>query len=260
MKRTVNHTGRQRIELERLQSKPKMAGVEKRLELSWDLGGLGLEGSDEIIAEVSSLGSVQRYVLGTVGSTSNSGEVRISNDVTGGTVGLIFFTVETKGSIRKITATTSEMPIIFQSSPSGKSTLMNVELVDDLKTLWRVDYSTKSPILQICNRDSSYSNLSSQKVFLHAIIPEVIKDVAFSLLTELNEIDEENAEKWYKFFAPLGLTADERETFESWTEDDIPEKFGQALILAANMAEEFSIKNGLVQKAIAELGVNQDDF
>lgn len=260
MKRTVNHTGRLRIEIERLKSNPKLAGVEKRLELTWDLDGLGLAGSDEIIAEVSSLGSVQRYVLGTVGSDSKSDEIRISNDVTGGTVSLTLFTVETTEVIRKITATSSEMPIIFQSSPSGKSTLMNVELVDDLKTLWRVDYSTKSPILQICNRDSSYSNLSSQKVFLHAIIPEVLKDVAFSLLTSINEIDEEIAERWYKFFGPLGLTQEEREAFESWPEDEISDKFGHGLILAANMAEEFSIKNGLVEKAIEELGVNKDDF
>jgi hypothetical protein len=58
----------------------------------------------------------------------------------------------------------------------------------------------------------------------------------------------------------LGLTQEEREAFESWPEDEISDKFGHALILAANMAEEFSIKNGLVEKAVEELGVNKDDF
>lgn len=260
MKRTVNHTGRLRIELERLKSNPKLVGVEKRLELSWELDGLGLADSDEVIAEVSSLGSMQRYVLGTVSSTSKSDEIVISNDITGGTVSLTLFTVDNTQPIRKITATSSEMPIIFQSTASRRNALMNVELVDDLKTLWRVDYSTKSPILQICNRDSCYSSLSSQKIFLNAILPEVVKDVAFSILTSINEIDEESSERWSRFFGPLGFTDEEREVFESWSEDDLAEKYLQAMILAANMAEEFSIKSGLVEKAIAELGVNKDDF
>jgi len=258
MKRTVNHTGKRRIERKYFIAKPVMHGVQKEIELSWNLTGSGFSSADELIVEVDFLGSSIRSVLGTVGTEVGSTLIPFSNDVSQLNAKLTLLTVDARTDLRRITGQSAPLPIIFEKTTQTKQGLLRVQLIDDLRTLWSLDYSTGSPILQIANMNASYSKLSSRKVFLHSVLPEVVREICFTALIDSGSIDPEPRNQWIKLLKPYGLDDKRLNDFEAWPEDDIETKFMEALHMAKSVGEEFSARNQLVAGAVKELEAQND--
>jgi hypothetical protein len=258
MKRTVNHTGKRKIDFSSFTVTSQIRGVQKELEVSWDLTGLGFDSSNEVIVEVDTLGSNMRYVAGTVGSPEKSSLIPISNDLTELTAKVTLLTVDTSGGLRKITGKSASLAIIFQKAAQVQHGLLRVQLVDDLRTLWKVDYFTRVPVLQISNLNGSYSKLSSRKVFLNAILPEVIKEIALTCLMDFGDIDGDTRDSWLAFLKPYGLDDIKLSDFEDWDAGDLQGKIQEAITTSTSIAEEFSARNELVVRAIAELEASND--
>ena len=258
MKRTVNHTGKRRIDLSSFTIASQIRGVQKELKVAWDLTGRGFDSADEIIIEVDSLGSNMRYIVGTVGSSDKSALIPISNDLTELTAKVTLMTVDASGDLRKITGKSASIAVIFQKAAQVDHGLLRVQLVDDLRTLWKVDYFTRVPILQISNLNGSYSKLSSKKVFLNAILPEVIKEIAFTCLMDFGDIDTDCRDSWLAFLKPYGIDQVKLAEFEDWDEADLQGKFQDAVTTSISVSEEFSARNELVARAIAELETSND--
>lgn len=258
MKRTVNHTGKRKIELSSFTISSQMRGVQKELQVSWDLAGRGFDIGDEIIIEVDFLGSNMRYVVGTVGSPEKSTLIPISNDLTELTAKVTLLTVDTRGDERKITGKSTAIAVIFQKAAQVQHGLLRVQLVDDLRTLWKVDYFTRVPILQISNLNGSYSKLSSKKVFLNAILPDVIKEITFTCLMDFGEIDSDARDSWLAFLKPYGLDDVKLSDFEDWDTNDMQGKVQEAFTTSTAVSEEFSARHELVLRAITELEASND--
>lgn len=258
MKRTVNHTGKIRIEQRHFSAKPLVRGIQKDIELSWDFTGTSFNPNDEVVVEIDALGSNVRRVLGRVESVTGSAVLPFSNDVTELGAKLTLMTVKSSEKKRTITGKSAALPILFSKTDQDKRSLLRVQLVDDLRKLWNLDYHAGAPVLQISNKNSSYSKLSSKKAFLYSVLPEVIGEITLHCLLNTDTINPDVRDKWLKFLKVYGLDDVTVQDFENSSHDDLFSNLQNAITKSKSVSEEFSARHRFVETVIKELE-NGDD-
>jgi hypothetical protein len=256
MRRTVNQTGRKKILLDLLQFTPKTEGSIRSIELSWNLSSLGLIETDELFVEVDSFATARRQSLGQVGDGVGSFKVELDYIQDLRVAKLKMFSVKTENDIRLITATSTEVPIIFDVVSSDSTELLKVQKVDSLETLWEVDYSSGEPILQICNRNGIYPNITSGPIFFASILPAAVKDIAYKALSEGSPIQDEALDVWRQYFLHLGLNQVDLDYLTQSSNMDEQELSELRLDKAQFLSERFSVTNKLVERVVNEVNAN----
>lgn len=252
MRRTVNQTGRKKIFLELLEVLPKTEGAKRSIYLKWDLRSLELDSDDELFIEVDSFASSNRLAFGKVADGTGSFTVDLDYIQDLRVAKLKMFTVAGKEDVRIITSTTTSIPVVFDIVDADSTELLKVQKIDELDTLWKVDYYSGEPILQICNRNGLYPSITQGPLFFAAILPAVVKEIAYKVFSGDPQIQEETLSRWKQYFLYLGLTESEfRELTESdyVSEEDLVEL---RMDKAHFLSERFSVNNRMIERLLEE--------
>ena len=258
MRRTVNQTGRKKILLGLLNFAPKTEGPVRSIELNWDLRSLSLDPSDELFIEVDSFASVRRTHLGQIASGIGTHKIELDFIQDLRVAKLKIFSVKSTGTIRLITATSTNVPVIFDAVDADSSELLKVQKIDELETLWKVDYISGEPILQICNRNGLYPAITGGPLFFSAILPAAVKDIAYKILSGDSIVQEEARESWKDYFMQLGLSEVDWEVLVSNESVDEEELTELRLDKAQFLSERFSVVNKLIERVVEEVATNEN--
>ena len=240
MIRTLNSTGRQRITMDMVSLIPKMDGPHRSVNVSWNLGTLSLDATADVIIEVSITGQTMRIQAGKLGDATGSHEAKVPffRDAKSAKAKILVSKPNATG-VRFILATSSSIPVLFEKEPEGGESPLQIQLKDDLNTVWELDYSTGKPVLWVANKNGIYGRLKSDPIFFPTILPAVIKEIAFKLLTSPSSF-ESNSAVWVKFFRALGLSDEEREQLQSM--DDIEDGTADRWEKAEALSIEYSVR------------------
>lgn len=219
---------------------PKMDGPHRSINVSWNLGTLDLDPTADVIIEVSITGQTMRIVAGRLGHATGSYETKVPflREAKSAKAKILVSKPSATG-VRLILATTSSIPVLFEREPEGGESPLQIQLKDDLNTVWELDYSTGKPVLWVANKNGIYGRLKSDPIFFPTILPAVIKEIAFKLLTSPTSF-ESNSDVWEKFFRALGLNDEEREQLQSV--DDIEEGTVDRWEKAEALSIEYSVR------------------
>lgn len=240
MIKTLNSTGRQRITMDMVSLSPRMDGPNRSVDVSWNLETLALDPTADVIIEVSITGQTMRTLVGKLGDASGSHEAKVPflRDAKSAKAKILVSKPNATG-IRLILATTSLISVLFEKEPEGAESPLPIQLKEDLNTVWELDYSTGKPVLWIANKNGIYSRLKSDPIFFPTILPGVIKEIAFKLLSSPSSF-ESNSGVWVKFFRTLGLSDEEREQLQSM--DDIEDGTADRWAKSEALAIEYAVR------------------
>ncbi len=251
MIRTLNSTGRQRITMDMVSATPRMEGAIRSIDLVWNLTELALDEKSEVIIEVSITGQTMRIVAGQLdrGTGSYQAKVPFLVDAKSAKAKLLVSKANSAG-VRIISATSTSIPVLFEKEPEGGQSPLPIQLKEDLKTVWELDYSTGKPVLWITNKNGIYGQLKSNPIFFPTILPQVVKEISFQLLTNPSAF-ESNPEVWVNFFRSLGLNDEERESLQAM--EDIEDGTQERWEKAEALSNEFSVRLQVLSKIEAAL-------
>jgi len=250
MRRTLNQTGRQRILMQDVTATPVVDGPNRSVIFSWDLSAMALPADAEVIIEVSLTGQSMRFVASKVedGISTFEAKVAFLRDAKSAKSKLYVSKNQSNGT-RLILATTTNIPIVFEKEPDGGNSPLQIQLIDNLSTVWRLDYDSGKPVLQVSNSDGMYAQLKNNPIFFPTILPQVIKEIAFHLLSSPEDFGSEG-DIWNQFFKSYGLSDEEREFLQS--ESDEAENLSNE---RWDMAEAISIRFSIGSNVIEEIKI-----
>lgn len=246
MIRTLNSTGRQRITMDMVSLTPRIDGPSRSVDVSWNLETLALDPTAEVIIEISITGQTIRISAGMLGDATGCHEAKVPflRDAKSAK-GKVLVSKANSSGVRLILATTSSIPVLFEKEPEGGESPLPIQLKEDLNSVWELDYSTGKPVLWIVNKNGIYSRLKSDPIFFPTILPAVIKEIAFKLLSSPSSF-ESNSEVWIRFFRALGLTDEEREQLQSM--EDIEEGTSDRWEKSEAIAIQYSVRLNVLLK------------
>ena len=248
MRRTVNHTGRAKITLDLVSLKTSAQSAKKTIDISWDLVSLDLSSTFEIIVEVDSFAASQRISLGQLGDGSGSAELDLEYIRDSNLAKVTLLVVDTSSQVRIIKAKTSSMPVIFDLAENADGQLLKIQRLDDLETLWHLDFHSGEPILQVCNRDGLYPKLANSPIFFATVLPAAVKEIAFTLFSGLYEIQEEVMAAWLEHFEFLGLSTSDRDSLGIGSSDFDEDMYARRLELSEFLGTQFSKSNKFIER------------
>jgi hypothetical protein len=225
---------------------PKMEGANRSIEVSWNLSELGLDAASDVIIEVSITGQTMRIVAGKLGFANGSYEAKVPflRDAKSAKATILVSKPDSNG-IRIISATSTSIPVLFEKEPEGGQSPLPIQLKEDLNTVWQLDYATGKPVLWIANKNGIYSQLKANPIFFPTIMPYVIKEIAFQLLSNPSAF-ESNSDVWVKFFKGLGLSDEERQQLQET--DEIEDGTADRWDRAESLSVEFAVRLKVLPK------------
>lgn len=246
MIKTLNSTGRQRITMDMVTVTPKMDGPNRSIDFNWNLDRLALDPTADVVVEVSITGQTMRTLVGKLGGAAGSHEAKVPflRDAKSAKAKILVSKPNDTG-VRIILATTTSISVLFEKEPEGAQSPLPIQLKEDLNTVWELDYSTGKPVLWVANKNGIYSRLKSDPIFFPTILPGVIKEIAFKLLSNPSSF-ESNSGVWIKFFKTLGLSDQEREQLQSL--DDIEDGTSDRWAKSEALAIEYSVRLKVLEK------------
>lgn len=256
MRRTLNQTGRQRILLEHANAEPRIESSSRAIIFTWDLTHYNLDQDAEVVIEVSLTGQEKRFVVGKLRDigTSFEAQVEFLRDAKSAKAKLYVSKPSTNG-VRIILATTTTFSVLFEKEPDGGNSPLQILPSDDLTTIWKLRYKDGMPILLVSNRNGVYAQLKANPIFLPSILPQVIKEIAFHLLTAPSDF-ESSEEVWNQFFKAYGLGDYDRENLQSAGDDmdDLEAVTNLRWEAAEAVAMEFSVREKILDDIQMNLG------
>lgn len=253
MKRTVNNTGRKRIEFENFDVDvySNVGSVGYSARVTWRLSHLALRSTANVVLSVSGRGLDKRFDLGEVGTGDDTGVVEISETEENPALRVQLTVSEWSDdrTIRKIVAASASRAIVMGDIPSNSQSILPVKLVSDLMTLWSLDYSTGTPILLVSNK---LPGVVSQPWFKLAVLPQVVKSIFKKLAFDSENLDADVLQIWEDYFGELGF---DLEAFRSEIDFDglSVSDFTEAEDAADDVAVMLTEKNGLLNPVVVEM-------
>ena len=248
MRRTVNHTGKLRITLDLVSLVTSSSSARKSITIGWDLSSLSLTADLELIAEIDSFAANTRVALGSLGLGVGEAVLDLEYIRDSKMAKVTLIAVDSASPTRIIKATTSPMPVIFDLAENSSGQLLKIQRLDELATLWRLDFNSGEPILQVCNRNGLYPKLTNGPIFLSAVLPAAVKEIAFTLFSRLYEIQDEVYEAWMEYFATIGLTDTDRTLLQEDATELDEELQIERLRIAEFLADQFSKRNAFIDR------------
>ena len=248
MRASINQTGRTRIPVEALSIelvKPEI------LKFNWFFEEIDFDPALEAVLELTSLGNYERVTI-PASSLNSPGTLEISlqkfadpNSV----VGRMKIVSTSPEGLRLITSESKTLRLENDKleGEHGKS-LLDVYWDPNLRTPWQLVFEDSEPLLKVSNFHETATKIYSHTLFQTSILPEVLRQIAFWLLTE--DPDESQNMKvvyWWSLIEELGLSPEDRAYFSGITEKNL-EILNEILSKCQEMADQFALKNNILQK------------
>lgn len=258
MKRTVNPTGKIRIELEHVLAQYVADSEFNKIEVSWNLESFGFPESSDVVVEIATLGNTDRIVYPLAKNKQSSVLFLVPESSRQHSTAVQISVVE-DSTTRMILGATARMSLTPSVGTNSRFSILPVQAVPDLDKAFAVDFPTGRPVLLVSNKDGVYNHLISDPKFLPSILPAVVQTIAFQLITNSDQIDASVIEGWDRQFSKWGCDLDHiaatRHAIE--TGDGDSESIRDAHELSENVSLLFSKKLKLVKRLIDAAEVNE---
>jgi hypothetical protein len=216
MKRTLNPTGKKRLTQDQVWAEITPSPAGKTVVIEWDLTTLQLNPDLEMIAELFASESF-REVVPSGWSSKGSHAIELGKTLFEGVIRLSVRLVDSGDPLRRIYASTSS--IFLNTDSNSSKSLLKTQPKSDLPTLWAVDFAFGEPVLQILNVENSYRELTSNLLFLSAVLPSAVEKIVELVISEEDSFDAPALVAWEEFLALFGLAQDELQDLRSGLSD-----------------------------------------
>ena len=248
MRASINQTGRVVIPNECLTIE---LSESNKLKFSWQNLAINVDPRHEVILELSSLGSHQRFTL-PISSFMESSEISVEVEKlvdTKAITGRLKIVSTDSNGLRFIVCESKTLRLLNNKleGNQGKS-LLDIYWDPHLRVPWQLTFDDMEPVLKVSNYFENAPKIYTNTVFQTAILPEVLRQIAFWFLTE--DPDETQSIKvryWWDLFIELGLSSEERNYFTSNSIQSI-EMIGETLAKCQELSDRFASKHKILQK------------
>jgi hypothetical protein len=248
MRASINQTGRTQIPPDNLTLELL---DESKLKLRWNFEETKLPQDSEGVLELFSLGNYERINFPS-GDFASPGEREISLDKFAdpkSVIGRLKFVTTTADGLRLITSESKTLRLENDKleGEHGKS-LLDVFWDPNLRVPWLLVFEDGEPLLKVSNFHDNAPKIYGNTVFQTSILPEVLKQISFWLLTE-DPDDSQNIKIsfWWSLLENLGLTPEDRAYFNGISFKDI-EILNEILSKSQELADRFATKHNILQK------------
>ena len=248
MRASINQTGRTRIPAEELSIELTGQSI---LKLRWNFGNVFLGPNSEGVLELFALGNFERITV-PLADLAVPGELDVSLDKFAdpkSVTGRLKIVTKTVDGLRLITSESKTLRLENDKleGEHGKS-LLDVFWDPNLRVPWQLVFEDSEPLLKVSNFHDNATNIYSNTVFQTSILPEVLKQISFWLLTE--DPDESQNQKisfWWALLEELGLSSEDRSYFSGISLKDL-EILNEISIKSQELADHFATKHNILQK------------
>ena len=243
MKRTINLTGKRRIELDYVSASYEPTSENRQINVEWDLSTFAFNPDADVVVEVATLGNTDRFVAPLVDNVNAKTSFDVPESSSQHSTSVRLTVVEPSGQ-RMILGATSSISLTPGVAGRSQLALLSIQPVPNLERAFCVDFSTNKPVLQVSNQDGLYLGLIADPVFLASILPSVVETIAFQLAINSDLIESPNLTAWDRQFESWGcdLKGMEEVREEIASGGDTTSALLQAQELAETAAELFSKK------------------
>jgi len=248
MRASINQTGRTQIPVQSLTI--ELVG-DSKLKLRWNFENTKLEPNSEGILELFALGNYERVnFLST--DLASPGELDISLDKFAdpkSVAGRLKIVTVAADGLRLITSESKTLRLENDKleGEHGKS-LLDVFWDPNLRVPWLLVFEDSEPLLKVSNFYDNAPKIYGSTIFQTSILPEVLKQISFWLLTE--DPDESQNVKisyWWSLLEDLGLSSEDRAYFSNISFKDL-EVLNEILLKSQELADRFATKHNILQK------------
>lgn len=248
MRASINQTGRTYIPAQTLTM--ELEG-ESKLKLRWNFENMTLSPNSEVVLELFGLGNYERINFPPT-DFALPGDLEISLDKfvdPRGVTGRLKVVTITQDGLRLITSESKTLRLENDKMEGehGKS-LLDVLWDPNLRVPWLLAFEDSEPLLKVSNFYDNAPKIYGSTVFQTSILPEVLKQIAFWLLTE--DPDESQNNKisfWWALLEDLGLSSEDRTYFGGAIVKDL-EFLNEILLKSQELADRFATKHNILQK------------
>ncbi|CAN2190376.1 hypothetical protein MCERE85_00512 [Candidatus Nanopelagicaceae bacterium] len=248
MRASINQTGRTRIPVDALSIELISPFI---LKFNWFFENINFDSALEAVLELTSLGNLERVTI-PASSLITPGNLEISLEKFAdpkSVVGRMKIVTRSPEGLRLITSESKTLRLENDKleGEHGKS-LLDVYWDPNLRTPWQLVFEDSEPLLKVSNFHDNATKIYSHTVFQTSILPEVLRQIAFWLLTE--DPDESQNIKvvyWWTLIEELGLSQEDRAYFSGISEKNL-EILNEIMDKCQELADQFSLKHNILQK------------
>lgn len=248
MRASINQTGRRIIPSSELSIK---LIDEFNLRFKWAFSNLKIDEESEVILELTSIGNSERISI-KPSDLSEPGELIIPLNKFLETKGII-------GRLKVVRVDPDGIRYILNESKTlrlendklegehGKS-LLDVYNDPQLRVAWQLVFDDGEPVLKVSDYHENAPKIYTNTVFQTSILPEVMRQITFWLLTEdPDESQNYKVSLWWNLVEELGLSSEDRIYFTGIVTKDL-EVISEIMSKCQEIADSFSVKNKILQK------------
>jgi len=248
MRASINQTGRRIIPSEELTLR---LIDEAKLLFKWNLSNSQISNDSEAVLELSSIGNMERILIKSKDiSSPGELEVPLKNFLqVKGIVGRLKVIRTDEQGIRYILNESKTLRLENDKleGEHGKS-LLDVYNDPQLRVPWQLAYDDGEPVLKVSDYHENAPKIYTNTLFQTSILPEVMRQITFWLLTEdPDESQNTKVSLWWKFVEELGLSFEERFYFTGIVSKDL-EVINEILTKCQEISDSFAVKHKILQK------------
>lgn len=248
MRASINQTGRTRIPAEDLSI--ELVG-QNILKLNWNFSSQTINPGSEGVLELFAFGNYERITLSQTDLVA-PGDLEVSLDRFAdpkSVIGRLKIVTKTADGLRLITSESKTLRLENDKleGEHGKS-LLDVFWDPNLRVPWQLVFEDSEPLLKVSNFHDNATKIYSHTIFQTSILPEVLKQISFWLLTEdPDESQNFKVSYWWELLEELGLTSEDRSYFSGIQLKDL-ELLNEVSIKCQELADHFATKHNILQK------------
>lgn len=248
MRASINQTGRTRIPAEDI----AIEIVEKNvLRIRWSLSSPIIDPKSEGVLELFALGNYERITL-PQGKLVTPGELEVPLDRFAdprSVIGRFKIVARTSGGLRLVISESKTLRLENDKleGEQGKS-LLDVFWDPNLRVPWQLVFEDSEPLLKVSNFHDNATKIYSHAIFQTSILPEVLKQISFWLLTE-DPDDSQNIKIsfWWELLEQLGLSHEDRYYFCGAQMKNL-ELLNEVSLKCQELSDQFATKHNILQK------------
>jgi len=253
LRTSINQTGRRVIPSDRFTISLK---EKSEIIFTWNLAQDDVIEFSEAILELSSFGGIHRFIV-PITKSNLCGEYQVDSGnflETRSVVGRLKLIRVNSDSMRFISAESKILRLQNEKMEGdhGRS-LLDVYYDPMLKSPWQLVFDDAEPVLKVSNYFDNATKIYTNSIFQTSILPEVVRQVAFWLITEdPNPSENSKIDHWWNYLAELGLDGEARQRLTSYLNRD-QEYLSEVLMKTQELADSFAARFNILQKLVNSL-------
>jgi hypothetical protein len=253
MRASINQTGRKTISSDSLAI---TINENHSLLFTWNLSQEEIFDFNDAVLEISTFAGLYRFSV-PLTQSSLTGEYVID-------VSKVFEPQSSVGRLKLIRTNADSIRFVAAESKilrlqnnrmegdHGKS-LLDVYYDPMLKSPWQLVFEDAEPVLKVSNYYDNATKIYTNAIFQTSILPEVVRQITFWLLTEdPNPSENPKIEHWWAYLAELGLDAETRQTLTSTINRD-QEFVSEVVLKSHEISDSFAARYNILQRLVNSL-------